>query len=390
MPSWTYKFGASPLNQILTPGEYELSYKKDGSAVRRDYRLNSHITLRGTRIKNQLYWTPDLTARHVDEGTRHFPLYLVTRMDSPERLQPVRFVVIHLHANAVDIGDQAADEAVRQADTWEVHVVVPEYPGYGQAPGEATETTINRAAQSSVKFAMQKLGVPANRIIVFGRSIGTGVAASLAAWMSQQPDVGPPAALMLFSPFVSIRALALDFVGCIGKVILNRWDTKKHLRRLEAPVLILHGNMDEVIPYEHAMELHNVGLEPRESGKRYPCELHMQRGKSHNIYEYNDDVIVPGWSFLDRNVDPRRHQYLDVTPPDPKWMEVPADVRRLPTPGTRQRNFMESNVLPCLSIVGEVCVCGIWKYLFRTMRGKNDEHWRRPSRPTSVSKSHVS
>ena len=87
--------------------------------------------------------------------------------------------VLYLHGNGTDIGG-AAEEAKTLARELDCHVLVPEYPGYGLAEGESSEDSVDAATHSAVRFAVETLGVPHERLVIHGRSVGTGPAAAAA------------------------------------------------------------------------------------------------------------------------------------------------------------------------------------------------------------------
>lgn len=89
------------------------------------------------------------------------------------------------------------------------------YPGYGMAEGMATEDTVDAAVHAAIRLATETLGTPADRLVFYGRSVGTGPAAAAAARLSAG-EFGPPAALVLQSPFTSIQDFARDKAGLLA------------------------------------------------------------------------------------------------------------------------------------------------------------------------------
>jgi len=203
-----------------------------------------------------------------------------------------------LHANYVDAGDEVQN-SIELADAWESHVLIPEYPGYCVAPGDASVQDVEWTVMSACFFAIYVLGVPHHRIILFGRSIGTGAASVLARTMSHRPPpLGPPAALILQSPYTSIREIGAEMggaVGCLAHILLNRFRTKQHLPHVEAPVLILHGDSDEVIPFQHGCN--NVAA--RQSNP-WATELFVQQGCTHSEFHHTSHVALPGKQFIQK------------------------------------------------------------------------------------------
>ena len=87
----------------------------------------------------------------------------------------------------------------------------------------------------------------------------------------------PPTALVLHSPYTSIQDYAREKAGsALGSLLVSeRWPTKRNLARVKCPILLIHGDRDEVIPFRHALRL-------KKESKTYKasCALHVQKGVS--------------------------------------------------------------------------------------------------------------
>jgi len=151
-------------------------------------------------------------------------------------------LVIFTHGNGelIDYWPDAFAEARRQG----VAVLLVEYPGYGRSGGAPGEASIREAVLAAYDWAVRQPGIDSSRVIAHGRSLGGGAAAILAAER-------PVAALVLESSFSSVRAFARGF-GAPGFLVRDPFDTRTRLATISAPVLLLHGRHDEVIPTRHA------------------------------------------------------------------------------------------------------------------------------------------
>ena len=127
-------------------------------------------------------------------------------------LSPQCCCIMYLHGNAEDLG-LSHDLLKAFRDFLNVHVLGVEYPGYGPVPGNPCEGGVNRHTRAAFNFLTQKLRIPPQRIIVFGRSIGTGPATNLVSILHKQRKQA--AALILQSPYRSIKTLAKELVGCM-------------------------------------------------------------------------------------------------------------------------------------------------------------------------------
>jgi uncharacterized protein len=119
-------------------------------------------------------------------------------------------------------------------------VLLLEYPGYGGAPGSPSEASIRAAALAAYDWAASDPRVDRNRIIAWGRSLGGGAAAILAAER-------PVAALILESAFTSVRPLAARYL-LPGWLVRDPFDNLRALRDYRGPLLVLHGTADRIVP----------------------------------------------------------------------------------------------------------------------------------------------
>ena len=157
-------------------------------------------------------------------------------------------LLIFAHGNAESI-DLWPDQfgALRERG---VSVLLVEYPGYGRSSGRPSRATVGEAMTAAHDWATGTLGVSGERIVAYGRSIGSGAACLLAG----ERQV---AAIVLESGFADVGRLALR-MGLPPFLVRDRFDNRAMLGRYPGPVLLIHGNDDAIIPVEHSLELHDV------------------------------------------------------------------------------------------------------------------------------------
>ena len=161
-----------------------------------------------------------------------------------------------------------------------------EYPGYGLYFGQTNSDRLLTDALCVYDHLTQKLGVSENDIILFGRSIGS----SPACFVAKNRD---PAALILMSPFKSIREVAKDLVGwMLSMAIAERFRNIDLIKEIRCPVFIVHGQRDRLIPYSHSQELHDNCL-----NSAY-CKLLLPPRMDHNDFDFDEDFIEPLFEFL--------------------------------------------------------------------------------------------
>jgi fermentation-respiration switch protein FrsA (DUF1100 family) len=135
-----------------------------------------------------------------------------------------------------------------------------EFPGYGCFPGSPTEALLNACIQRVYSFVREQLHVPADRIVLFGQSIGTGPT----LWLANQLAAVRVAigGVVLQSPFTSINAIVKNFgtAGSLASTVFvsERWNSLEAIKVVTAPVLLLHGLCDDLIPAEHSKQLYDA------------------------------------------------------------------------------------------------------------------------------------
>lgn len=159
-------------------------------------------------------------------------------------------VAVYFHGNA-EAAAQNLPLAAALADGG-VDVVLAEYRGYGGQPGRPDEAGLYSDG-AAVLEALAREGVTPGRLVLVGRSLGTGVAVELALRT-------PPSLLVLVSPYTSFTDLGRSLVGPFAPLVVpDRFDNLGKIARLTCPVVILHGTRDEVVPFRMGETLARAG-----------------------------------------------------------------------------------------------------------------------------------
>jgi fermentation-respiration switch protein FrsA (DUF1100 family) len=160
------------------------------------------------------------------------------------------FTVLFSHGNAEDLGDLSGYlEEFRQHG---FSVIAYDYSGYGTSSGKPTEQSARLSAEAVYDFLVRTRGIPPDRIIVWGRSIGSGPSVHLAV----NRAVG---GLVIESGFTS----AFRVMTHIRLLPFDRFDNLRDLERVVCPVLVIHGTRDEIIPFRHGQQLFDKAREPK-------------------------------------------------------------------------------------------------------------------------------
>ncbi len=160
-------------------------------------------------------------------------------------------VMSHGNGEVIDFYPEAYGRYVRLG----ISLLLPEFRGYGRSDGTPGEAALVGDAVAFLDQAARRSEVDLTRIFYHGRSIGGGVMAQLARQR-------PPRALILESTFTSLPALAARYL-VPAMFVRHRFDTDRVLRALELPVLIMHGEHDEIVPYSHGRALLKLARDGR-------------------------------------------------------------------------------------------------------------------------------
>jgi uncharacterized protein len=168
-----------------------------------------------------------------------------------------RPVILYFHGNGGNIGHRAAwvERFAREG----YGVLMLEYRGYAGNPGKPTEAGFYQDALAAYDFLRHE-GISAGRVVLYGESLGTGVAVYLVA--TQQ--IG---ALILESPYTSVAALAQYHYPFIPAALLvwDRFDALSRIGQVTAPILVLRGGRDAIVPARFSQALFDAAPEPKES-----------------------------------------------------------------------------------------------------------------------------
>jgi len=215
-------------------------------------------------FQRQLLYLPDKTRPDLAQLTRlGVREVTLTTADGLSLLSwylpasPGRPVIAYFHGNGGHIGYRV-ERLLRFADEG-YGVLMLEYRGYGGNPGAPSETGFFTDSDAAVDF-LEHEAVTSNRLVIYGESLGSGVAVRLAS----EREVG---ALILEAPFTSVAEVAQHHFRYVpaAKMVTDRFDSLSRIGKVKAPILILHGGRDRVVPLRFGRALFNAAPEPKEA-----------------------------------------------------------------------------------------------------------------------------
>lgn len=182
-------------------------------------------------------------------------------------------VVVYFHGNGVNIAGLWKSQFLKRMETLQTHFVVMDYPSYGESTGYPTQFSIMDGAHATLEYVKQTF--PQSKIIIWGRSLGAAVATKLVD--QTQLTIQQ---LILTSPWSTLYDVMLfHYEKLIDKLPqewfdLNQWDSMVSAQKIHLPILIHHGNKDQVIPFQFGEKLMTQFQGPK---RLIPIE-----GKGHN------------------------------------------------------------------------------------------------------------
>ncbi|CEM07063.1 unnamed protein product [Vitrella brassicaformis CCMP3155] len=247
-----------------------------------------------------------------------------------------RFVILYFHGNGEDLG-RCRLFCRDLSEGFDTHVIAMEYPGYGIAPGKPNEEMVLRYAEACIRFLIERCGWDPCKIIVMGRSIGTGPALHLAA----RYDVF---GAILVAPFVSIREVVKERMGGFAMgLISDRFNNLENIRHTACRVLFVHGQDDGMYSPKHSQM-----LEKHTPGKTI---LSTPEGMTHNVDLFSNVLYfashactlfpVPDYQFIplyipedcfDPKWSPSWHPNLRWTPNHRRIPPPPRNIDDIPSP----------------------------------------------------------
>ncbi|HUP40756.1 MAG TPA: alpha/beta hydrolase [Vicinamibacterales bacterium] len=188
------------------------------------------------------------------------------------------FTVLVFNGNAGNRAFRAplADALVRA----NLAVLLFDYRGFGGNPGAPTEEGLRHDARAARDYVIGRAGVHRDRLVYFGESLGTAVVVELAA-------AHPPAAMVLRSPFTSMTDVGRHHYPSLpGWLLRDRFDTINRIARVRAPVMVIGGDADSIVPIAQTLRVFEAAGDPK--------RLLVIEGADHN-----DGSLLNGREMID-------------------------------------------------------------------------------------------
>lgn len=188
-------------------------------------------------------------------------------------------VILFLHGNAQEVYSWSLVQ--QELAPVGCRLLLIDYHGYGKSGGESHEAGLYLDGKASMRWLHER-GVEDPDIVVFGKSLGGGLACEIAQGRELK-------ALVLESTFTSLKRVARKLFPFLppGVPLGEVYDSISKLPSARCPVLVIHGEMDELIPVGEGLDLYAAAPEPK--------ELYLVPGAGHN-----DVSMVAGQAYARR------------------------------------------------------------------------------------------
>lgn len=200
-------------------------------------------------------------------------------------LKNARGTLLFSHGNAGNIADWMGMVPVYRHLGFSV--LLYDYGGYGMSAGKISEARCYADIRAMWKWLTETKGIPPARILIYGQSLGGGVAADLATEVH-------PGAVVLESTFTSIPDAAADKLPFLPArwLCAYKFNSAEKIRDIHAPIMVIHSPKDTLVPFAHGKKLYELANEPKTF-----IEI---RGGHNDGFAKSKDLYLAAWKeFID-------------------------------------------------------------------------------------------
>ena len=189
--------------------------------------------------------------------------------------------ILYFHGNAGSLENRI--HKLNHFGDMNVNFLIIAWRGFSGNEGSPSEDGLYKDGDSALKWLSEK-GINEKNIIIYGESLGTGVATHL----SQNRNF---AGVILETPFTSMVDAAKEFYPYIPVELLlkDKFENKKKVKKINSPILIMHGEADQIVPFSMGKKIFDIANEPKYS--------YFTKYDNH-MMEYDKSLIKALNSFL--------------------------------------------------------------------------------------------
>jgi len=189
--------------------------------------------------------------------------------------------ILFLHGNAGSLENRI--HKINHFNDMNVNFLIVAWRGFSGNKGQPTEIGLYEDAKSSIKWLKQK-GIAEENIIIYGESLGTGVAIEVA----QNKNF---AGIILESPFTSMIDAGKNKYPFLPVAFLlkDKYESKKKIKNIKIPILVMHGKVDNIVPFYMGKHMYEIANQPKFS---YFSDY------DNHMMEYNENLLKALKKFI--------------------------------------------------------------------------------------------
>jgi len=182
--------------------------------------------------------------------------------------------LVFFHGNAGNLFNRV--HKLNELHKLDINILIISWRGFSGNSGKPTEKNLYQDAQKSIEWLNSK-GIESKKIILYGESLGTGVAVELA-----QENIFN--SIILESPFTSMAKTAKIYYPYlpVNLLLKDKYDSINKIHKITKPILIMHGMKDDLVPYIMSVELFNKANKPKYSF--FPKD-------DNHMMDFNDELL---------------------------------------------------------------------------------------------------
>ena len=163
--------------------------------------------------------------------------------------------LVFFHGNAGNLSNRTYK--LNQLNKLDINIIILAWRSFSGNKGEPTENNLYNDARKTIDW-LNTRGVKNKNIILYGESLGTGVAVEL----GQMNEFG---GIILESPFTSMTNAAKNIYPWlpVKYLLKDKYDSEKKIKNLKIPILIMHGKKDNIVPFKMGKKLYDLANNPK-------------------------------------------------------------------------------------------------------------------------------
>ena len=192
--------------------------------------------------------------------------------------------ILFLHGNAGNLFNRSYK--LNRFNELNLNVLIVSWRGFSGNPGKPNETNLYGDAKKAVKWLNDR-GVETKNIILYGESLGTGVAVEIA----QNNKFN---SIILESPYTSMEKTAKIYYPYLPVKFLlkDKYESEKKIKNIKTPILIMHGKKDNIVPFNMGKKLFEIANKPKKF---------LQIEEDDHMLSFNDSLLLEIKNFINKH-----------------------------------------------------------------------------------------